>query len=60
MVEITFVEPHSRAARAGIREGDVLVSINGNEIKDVLDYRFYLTERSVRLVCSRDGEDTIQ
>ncbi len=59
MVEITFVEPHSRAARAGIREGDVLVSINGNEIKDVLDYRFYLTERSVRLVCSRDGEDCV-
>ena len=56
MVRITGVLKHSRAARAGILAGDVLHSIDDNEINDVLDYRFYLTERSITLTLSRDGE----
>lgn len=56
MVRITGVLKHSRAARAGILAGDVLHSIDDNEINDVLDYRFYLTERSITLDLSRDGE----
>ena len=55
MVRITQVEENSRAARAGVQAGDVLVSINQNEITDVLDYRFYLTERHVTLSLTRDG-----
>ena len=47
MVKITLVERRSRAARAGLREGDILISINGNEINDVLDYRFYLAEERI-------------
>lgn len=53
MVKITSVEPRSRAARAGIQEGDVLLSINGNAINDVLDYRYYLTERKIRITALR-------
>lgn len=56
MVKICEVLSHSRAALAGIVAGDVLISINGNEINDVLDYRFYLAEQSVSLSLSRDGE----
>ena len=56
MVKITQVEENSRAARAGVQVGDVLVAINQNEIADVLDYRFYLTERHVTLSLSREGE----
>ncbi len=55
MVKITGVEKNSRAARVGVREGDVLLAINGNEIRDVLDYRFYLTESEITLTLSRDG-----
>ncbi len=55
MVTITEVARRSRAARAGIRVGDVLVAVNGNEITDVLDYRFYLAEERVSLSLSRDG-----
>ncbi len=55
MVRITQVEENGRAARAGVQAGDVLVCINGNEITDVLDYRFYLTERRVTLALTRDG-----
>lgn len=56
MVEITCVEPRSRAEKAGIRAGDKLVSIGGNEIEDVLDYRFYLADTHISLECERDGE----
>lgn len=55
MVKITEVMLGSRAYKAGISAGDTLISINGNSIKDVLDYRFYLTERRVELLLSRDG-----
>lgn len=56
MVEITYVEPRSRAARAGIAVGDRLLSIGGNEIEDVLDYRFYLADTLVTLECEREGK----
>ena len=56
MVKITGVEKGSRADRAGVLAGDMLVSINDNEINDVLDYRFYLAERTVRLSLLREGE----
>ena len=56
-VLISGVEKGSPAARAGIRAGETLLSIGGNEIVDVLDYRFYMMERvlKVRLM---DGENT--
>lgn len=57
MVEITDVLPRSRAERKGIKPGDVLVAINGHEISDVIDYRFYLTEEELFLTLSRDGEE---
>lgn len=58
MVKITCVDKGSLADVCGIAVGDVLVRINGNEINDVLDYRFYLAERKVRLELLR-GEHTI-
>lgn len=58
MVTITSVERRSRAARAGIRVQDALISINGHEITDVLDYRFYLAEERVELSLMR-GEETL-
>ena len=57
MVIISSVNERSYAERAGIRGGDVLVAINKNEISDVLDYRFYLTERLITLTLRRDGEE---
>ncbi len=57
MVQITSVEKRSYAARAGIKAHDVLLAINGNEINDVLDYRFYLTEKEVELSLVRKEKD---
>ncbi len=57
MVTITDVLPKSRAAKAKIQAGDVLLSINGREINDVLDYRFYLADREIDLRLLRDGKE---
>ena len=56
MVRITSVTPKSRAERHGILAGDTLISINGREVTDVLDYRFFLTATEVKLSLTRDGE----
>lgn len=57
MVEITEVKRGSRAFKNGVIEGDVLVSINGHPINDVLDYRFYLAEKEIELLLKRNGEE---
>lgn len=49
MVRILAVLPGSIGESVGIHGGDTLVSVNGHEIHDVLDYRFYLAERSIDL-----------
>ena len=51
------MERGSFAESAGILAGDLLLAINKNEINDVLDYRFYLTERKTTLSLSRGGEE---
>ena len=56
MVTITDVASESRADKAGVRAGDILVAINKNQINDVLDYRFYLASKSVTLLVLRDGK----
>ena len=55
MVKITDVERGSKAEKQGIKSGDILIAINENHINDVLDYRFYLTERRVDLLLKRDN-----
>lgn len=49
-VLICGVEKRSPASRAGMTEGETLLTINGNGIADVLDYRFYMTERRLEVV----------
>jgi len=56
MVKIIDVIPRSRAAKAGIRKDDMLVSINGKEIRDVLDFRFYLAEEKIVVCYERNGK----
>ncbi len=54
-VVISTVEKNSCSFRKGIQAGDMLISINGHEIHDVLDYRFYITERRLHIDLTRDG-----
>ncbi len=57
MVKICAVEPGSLAEKKKIKTGDILLSVGGCEVSDVLDYRFYLTERKVSLRLSRMGKE---
>ena len=53
--KIVHIDPGSPAERCGIRPGELLVSINGNPIRDVLDYKFYSYDP--HLVFQLQGED---
>ncbi len=48
-VIIKAVIPASPAENAGIKSGDTLISINGQKIMDVLDYRFMESEQEAEL-----------
>lgn len=56
MVTVASVDPGSLSQRAGILPGDILISIDGNEIRDVLDYRFYLAAKAPELLIHRGPE----
>lgn len=48
-VKVNSVKPSSRCALCGIKAGDELLRIDGNEITDVLDYDFYMADGSVKM-----------
>lgn len=48
-VIIDSVQSHSQAAHHRIKAGDKLLKINGHNINDVLDYRFYIGEERLEL-----------
>ena len=48
-VKIYDVTIGSHADKAGIKKGETLLSINSNEIVDVLEYRFYQVNRKLTL-----------
>lgn len=55
---ITHVEPGSPALRHGLREGDTLLAINGEEIIDQIDYEALSARRHLILhVRKADGRD---
>ncbi len=48
-VKIDAVAEHSPARKKGIKGSDKILTINGNEIIDVLDYRFYQDEKRLKI-----------
>ncbi len=54
-VVIKEVIPKSIADKNGIKDGDIIESINGYDIKDVLDYRFYMTDFNLNIDICRNG-----
>ena len=55
MTVIRSVDPRSPAQRAGVRSGETLTHINGHQIVDVLDYKFYSYDTRLELTLL-DGE----
>ncbi len=57
-IVIKGVEEGSIAEEMQIEAGDVLVSVNGKEIKDIFDYRFLAADENVVVVVRKaDGEE---
>ena len=67
LTAVCAVAPHSPASRAGVQVGETLTHVNGKDIVDVLDYKFYTydprleltlqaADGSVRTVRVRKGE----
>ena len=54
-VKIKSVIPHSPAARHFIKAGSTLISVNGHEIHDVLDYQFYIDEDELELLIEKSN-----
>ncbi len=48
-VVIHAVEPDSAAFEAGVEPGDILLSVNGQEITDIFDYRFMTADTRLLL-----------
>lgn len=56
-VRITGIEQGTPAEKYNILPGDELVSINGEEIFDMMDLQFYSTDTNLDVVISRNGEN---
>ena len=55
--KIRSVQPGSIAWEMGIKPGDRLLSVDGQEIEDVFDYRYYIEEEEILLLIEKpDGE----
>jgi putative radical SAM enzyme (TIGR03279 family) len=53
---VSEVESGSAAERAGIRAGDLVRSINGRSILDILDYRYHSAASRLAIEIDRGGE----
>lgn len=57
MLEITAVHPESVSRELDINPGDFLLRVNGHEIHDLIDARFYLADFDLELEVEKaDGE----
>ena len=59
-VKIVDVNRDSLCGKKGITAGDVLLSVNGHEINDVLDYRFYANAKRINIeFLDKSGNKTV-
>jgi putative radical SAM enzyme (TIGR03279 family) len=54
-VVVASVRHRTPAGRAGLRSGDVILSINGHPLRDAIDFQFYAADARLRLAVARDG-----
>ncbi len=58
MLEIAGILPGSIAAGLGLQKGDIIVSINNQDIHDVIDYRFLAADEHIALLIRRVNGET--
>jgi len=57
MVKIENIIPNSTADKAGIKSDDRIISINGKEINDYIDYLYQISEAVIELKLKRKDGD---
>ncbi len=55
-VEIKSVKKWSKLYFKGVKSGDKLLKLNGNEINDFLDYQFYLKDEKLEMEIEHKGK----
>jgi len=53
---IESVEPASLGDAVGLQPGDQLLSINGQDLRDIIDVQFYSAEEFLDMLVERDGQ----
>lgn len=56
---ITTVEPESIAEELEIRPGDILLSVNGQKIEDIIEYNYLITDDYVELEIGKENGEVI-
>src|SRR5437667_14607 len=54
-VVISRVRPRTAAARAGLARGDRVLAINGQRLRDAIDFGFHAGEETLALTVEREG-----
>ncbi|MBN1428042.1 MAG: DUF512 domain-containing protein [Anaerolineae bacterium] len=54
---VTAVEPRSLAARLGVLPGDVILSVNGELVEDVIDVQYYAADYEITLILRRGDQE---
>lgn len=54
---IEEVLENSIAEELGVKKGDVLLSINGQDIKDIIDYKYHMADDYVLVIIKKENEE---
>jgi putative radical SAM enzyme (TIGR03279 family) len=60
LLEILSILPGSTAARMGLKPGDSVISVNGEEIHDVIDFRFFSADERLSLAVQKKSGSLIK
>jgi putative radical SAM enzyme (TIGR03279 family) len=55
-IQINGVQRDSLAEKSGLRSGDILLSINSQKLRDVIDFIFYGSDEDLTIEIKRDGK----
>ena len=56
MISVKHIEESSLAARAGFRSGDRILAVNGEEIRDLIDFQVHSADPQLLFEVEREGE----
>ena len=55
-MKINHIEKDSIAESIGLKEGDQLYSIDGSRVKDIIDYRFKVSDDNIVIKVRQEGK----